>query len=257
MYEELKALCLRLEGAQAAQNMGICQANGGAVLRLPGGVGVFYGPAHVMNQGLALALGHPLPGEDLDCLEAHLAPQGGEVVVEVAAGVDPRSLTLLGSRGYFVRQFQQVWRRPIECRPPEADLEVRAASPGDHFASVVMAGFMDRDDPGSIDASGMPSSEGIPGTLAILAFVDGNPAGGGTVTVVNGVAVLSGTSVLPGFRGRGIQKALIAGRLVWAFDQGAREACSATLPGTASQASLERTGFRAAYPKLEMVRPSR
>jgi GNAT superfamily N-acetyltransferase len=254
MYEDLKALCLRLERAQAGQNMAICQANGGSVLGLLGGIGVYYGPGHFMNQGLALGLEEPLGAESLDRLEAHLAPEGGEVVVEVAAGVDSGCLGLLAERGYRLRQFQQVWQLRLDSRPREPALEVRVAAPQDGFAAVVMAGFMNLDDPRSVDATGVPFTEGVFGTKAFLAFLDGGPVAGGTVSVVDGVAVLSGTSVLPRFRGRGIQKAVIAARLAWAHDQGARTACSATLPGTASQASLERLGFRVAYPKVELAR---
>jgi GNAT superfamily N-acetyltransferase len=117
-----------------------------------------------------------------------------------------------------------------------------------------MAGFSDSDDLASVDPSQVPPVTGVEGTASFLAWVDGSPAGAGTVTVVQGIAVLSGTAVLPRFRGRGLQKGLVAARLAWAHARGAREACSVTLPATASQASLERLGFRAAYPKLELVK---
>ena len=175
-------------------------------------------------------------------------------MLELTPGAHLEVSALLHQRGYRIRQFQQVWRMPLAHRPEEPRLEHRLARPGDGFGAVVMAGFMGSDDPGAMDIKGIPSMEGVPGTAAFLSWVDGHPAGGGCVSVFDGVAVLSGTSVLPRFRGRGLQKALIAARLAWAWDQGAREACSATLPGTASQASLERAGYRVAYPKLELVK---
>ena len=68
-----------------------------------------------------------------------------------------------------------------------------------------------------------------------------------------GVAWLSGAGVLPASRGRGLQCALVRARLAWAAAQGCDLAASATEPGTASQRTLERCGFRVAYPKAVLV----
>jgi GNAT superfamily N-acetyltransferase len=86
-----------------------------------------------------------------------------------------------------------------------------------------------------------------------LVFVDGEPAGGGMLGIVDGVALLSGSSVLPRFRGKGLQKALIQARLAMAGSKGCDVACASTAPGTASQRSYETCGFRVAYPKVEMA----
>jgi GNAT superfamily N-acetyltransferase len=59
--------------------------------------------------------------------------------------------------------------------------------------------------------------------------------------------------VLPAHRGRGLQVELVRARLAWATAQGCDLAASATEPGTASQRTLERCGFRAAYPKAVLV----
>jgi GNAT superfamily N-acetyltransferase len=72
-----------------------------------------------------------------------------------------------------------------------------------------------------------------------------------------GVALLTGAGVLPERRGRGIQRALVEARLAWARARGCDLAASATLAGTASQRTLERAGFRCAYPKAILVGRSR
>lgn len=82
----------------------------------------------------------------------------------------------------------------------------------------------------------------------------GEPAGGGILGVVEGVALLAGDSVLPQFRGRALQKALVRARLAKALELGCDVACAGTAPSTASQRSYEACGFRAAYPKLELAR---
>jgi GNAT superfamily N-acetyltransferase len=105
-----------------------------------------------------------------------------------------------------------------------------------------------------VDPAGFRASTSTEGTTCFLALVAGEPAGGGTVAVSGDVAVLSGTAVLPRFRGRALQVALIRARLAHGRDRGCTLATSTTQPGTASQASLVRCGFRVAYPKLELVK---
>ena len=95
---------------------------------------------------------------------------------------------------------------------------------------------------------------GVEGAFSFLAFVEGEPAGGCTLGLVDGIALLSGDAVLPRFRGRGIQKALIRHRLNLAAEAGVDLAIASTLPSTPSQRAYERNGFRVAYPKVEMVK---
>ncbi len=263
MNQTLTSLCLRLETAQTLQNRAVAEAaarldpgSGARWERLPAATAVYFGPGHMLNQGLALGLDGPLDAAQLDRLEAVL---GAPTVVELAAGADPSAAALLAARGYRIQAFQQVWMRDLDpaerfILPPE--VEVRPFRPGeaDLFTRTVFAGFSETDDLASVDPSGFGASTATEGTTCFLAFVDGHPAGGGTVAVSGDVAVLSGTAVLPRFRGRGLQGALIRARLAHGRDRGCVLAASATLPANASQASLLRAGFRVAYTKLELVK---
>lgn len=263
MNPNLTSLCLRLETAQTLQNRAVAEAaarlhpaSGARWERLPAATAIFFGPGHMLNQGLSLALEGPLDVEQLDRLEAVL---GAPTVVELTAGADPSAAALLAARGYRIQAFQQVWMRdlaPAEAFSLPPDAEIRPLRPGeeDLFTRVVFAGFSETDDLAAVDPSAFGASTSTQGTTCFLAFVDGRPAGGGTVAVSGDVAVLSGTAVLPRFRGRGLQGALIRARLAHGLAHGCVLATSATLPGTASQASLLRCGFRVAYPKLELVK---
>jgi GNAT superfamily N-acetyltransferase len=73
--------------------------------------------------------------------------------------------------------------------------------------------------------------------------------------MTDGVALLSADGVVPLYRGRGLQLALIHARMAWAAEHGADVVTSSTEPATASQRNYEKAGFRCAYPKLVMVRP--
>jgi GNAT superfamily N-acetyltransferase len=259
----LHELCLRLECAQAEQNKAMAEADarlnpgGGARCeRIAGAYAIHLGPGHMLNQGLALGLHGPMSARDLDQLEAVV---GRPTTVELSAGADPSVAPLLAERGYRIHLFQQVWMRDLPGEDTFAEMpgiEARPLVPGEEevFGRVVFAGFMDTDDTAAVDPTPFAATLSAVGTTCFLAFVDGEPMGAGTVGLSGDVATLSGTSVLPRFRGRGGQGALIRARLAFARAHGCALAASASLPGTPSQANLERCVFRVAYPKLELVR---
>lgn len=69
------------------------------------------------------------------------------------------------------------------------------------------------------------------------------------------VCALFGLSLLPEFRRRGIQQALIAARLNSASVRGARLATIGSKPGAETERNVRRMGFATAYTKPVMVRP--
>lgn len=264
--QNLSRLCEQLEWAQARQSLAFAEAwhrSRGLPVptgEYPWGACVAVEAGHFMNQGLALGLKVPCDASALDHLEARLGQGGHPVVLELSPGADPDLATLLALRGYRVRAFQQVWCRDLKglmpkVLPPGTRVQV---DPPDAslWAQVVMAGFQERDSLDPAEASAFIDTLGVPSNHACLAFVGEEPAAAGTLGVQGELGVLSGTSVLPRFRGRGLQRVLIQARLGLAASLGCRQVCSATLPLTASQANLERMGFRVAYPKLELERPA-
>jgi len=244
-------LVRRLERAQALQNERFNQAAGGRSLSVGGGFAHCRGEAHPLNQALGLV--ERLSEADLAVVEALL---GSPTVLELSPAADPDLWPMLAQRGYRLHQFQQLWARPLTgtTAPPALDL-VRTAKvhEADLYNRIVCAGFMERDDWRELDPL-FNTSLDVKDAWGFLAFVDGQPAGGGMLGIVDGVALLSGSSVIPRFRGRGLQKALIRARMAFAEALDCDLACASTAPGTASQRSYEACGFRAAYPKVEMAR---
>lgn len=78
---------------------------------------------------------------------------------------------------------------------------------------------------------------------AVRATRNGEPAGSGIVIVSSGAASLWSGSVLPAYRGHGIQRALIAERLRIAIARGARVCFSLAEPGGRSARNLVAMGF--------------
>lgn len=251
MSHDFPALARRLERAQALQNERFHRADGSRSLPVGGGFAHLHGEGHPLNQALGLI--DPMTEADLTALEAFL---GAPTVLELSPAADPSLWPLLASRGYRLHQFQQLWVRPLTTAEgvlPFPEVRIAAASEAQVFNRVVCAGFMERDDWRDLDPPFKISLD-VPEAWGFLAFVDGEPAGGGMLGIVEGVALLSGDGVIPRFRGRGLQRALIRSRLAVAAARGCDLACASTAPGTASQRSYEASGFRAAYPKVEMAR---
>lgn len=251
MSHDFLSLVRRLERAQALQNERFNQASGNRSRPVGGGFAHFRGEAHPLNQALGLV--DPVTEAELAAVEAFL---GVPTVLEMSPAADPALWPLLALRGYRLQQFQQLWVRPLdsaEAMVPSPQVRIAEAAEADLYNRVVCAGFMERDDWRHLEPPFRTSLE-VADAWGFLAFVGDEPAGGGMLGIVDGVALLSGDGVIPSFRGQGLQKALIHYRLSFAAARGCDLACASTAPGTASQRSYEASGFHAAYPKVEMAR---
>jgi len=251
MSFDLNALIHRLESAQARQNDRFNRASGGQSLLVGGGFAHFRGEAHPLNQALGLV--EPVSEDELAAVEVFL---GDPVVLELSPGADAGLWPLLAARGYRVHQFQQQLTHDLErIEAPDPAFEIRPIRSGesDLQSRVVGAGFFERDNWQGFDPP-FTTPESVKDSLRYLAFADGEPAGGATLGWNDGVAMFGGDAVLPHFRGRGLQKALIRARLLAAKELGCDIATASTLPSTPSQRAYEACGFRVAYPKIEMTR---
>jgi GNAT superfamily N-acetyltransferase len=158
-------------------------------------------------------------------------------------------------RRYAVRDFQQVWVRSLGPADAGAGIRVRPAEPEgeDLWVDLFAEAFL------GVMPGGMPGREAlramakVDGQAVFLAFEDGMAAGVALASDLDGVALLTGAGVIPAFRGRGLHGELVAARLTWARARGCDLAVSTTRSGTASQRTLERAGFRCAYPKAVLV----
>ena len=93
-------------------------------------------------------------------------------------------------------------------------------------------------------------------TRLYLAWLYGQPVGGGALEMHDGVAALMAAETLPAFRKRGIHTALLDARLAAAGDAGCDLAMVHTRPGAASQRNVLRAGFQLVYTVTTMVLPT-
>jgi GNAT superfamily N-acetyltransferase len=252
MHFDLNALMRRLESVQALQNRLFCLNAKGTDRPLGGGYALFHGPGHMLNQALGQI--DPIDPVELDAVEVLLGQGDHPVLLELSPALDPGSWALLTEHKFRIHQFQQLLVHTLTTIPAACGIEVHSVHDEERSltAQVVAACYSERDDWLDVDIPfSVPT---VPWSGLWLATVDGEPAGGGTLSVLEGVALLGGDGVLPRFRGKGVQKAIIVARLRAAVELGADIACASTLPSTPSQRAYEACGFRVKYPKVEMIK---
>jgi GNAT superfamily N-acetyltransferase len=233
---------------------------GAAVEPLAGGRAVFAGPGSPLTEAKAMGLHGPVTEADLDRLEAFYFGRREPCRVFVCPMADPSLVEGLGRRGYRLSGFENFLAMPLVPDatepPPLPGIEIHPADPdaADLYASVVAPNFAGPEGPTDDLSDLIASMFGIEHSSAFLAFVDGQPAGGGAVLIHRGVALLAGAATLPAYRNRGVHAALHHARLALARRSGCDLAAQGAQPGSTSQRNAERRGLRVAYTRAILVR---
>jgi GNAT superfamily N-acetyltransferase len=271
-----RALARRLEeadgesGARFARTLaGLRPGTAATADRVAGGYAVYAGVGSPWTLAVGLGMDGPVGEGDLDRVEAFYRSRGVLTQVEVCPLADPSLLEMLGARGYRVTEFGNVLVRKLapkgsEPRAPKGvegtpgapkGVKVTAVAAGevDEWARSVARGFAAPEEIPPVLLGLFGTLGRVPGATPFLARVEGAIAGGGLVTIDQGLARLSGASTLPEFRGRGVHRALLQARLELAAAAGAGLATAQALPGSAAQRNAERLGFTVAYTRAKMA----
>jgi GNAT superfamily N-acetyltransferase len=232
---------------------------GSTSIEVAGGSAIFAGVDSPITQAFALGLSGPVTDEEIDRLEDFYRSRGAAVNVELCPYADPSIVKIFRERGYGVLEYSNVLARELKpCEEfPASDgrLRVRRVEADDEatWARVISRGFSETDDVPQIFLEFAETGVRTPAYACFIAEIEGAAAGGGIVTIHNGVATLAGTSTLPSFRNQGSQTALIQARLVYAASRGCELAMVTTMPGTISQRNVERQGFRVVYSRSKLI----
>jgi GNAT superfamily N-acetyltransferase len=230
------------------------------------GVAAFIRQGSPMNKVIGVGLEAPIDDATLDSVERLFGERHEPVRVELSTLAAPEAGRQLTVRGYRLFGFENVLaRRLAGVEAPHTErARIERIAPGQEqlWKDVVLGGVM------APDATGVPPDDysrevvdtviqdslAARGFARYLARLDGAPAGGGSLYVHDGVALLTGSATLPQHRRRGVQAALIAHRLYDARAAGAELAVITTAPGTQSQANVMRLGFALIYARAILVR---
>jgi GNAT superfamily N-acetyltransferase len=260
------ALAQRLERAEAKASAAFVESrarvtpSAGAEWRdVRGAYAMFDGVGSPITQTFGLGLFSPPTGDQLGEIEAFFRDRGADVFHEVSPLADPAVLTVLPERGYRPIELTSVMHMPVTrdrrstTRRPSAELTVRRTEPGEEslWAETMARGWAEMADLGAFMLDFGRISADCEGRVSFLAEWNGAPIAAAAIAAHDGVALLTGASTDPAFRGRGAQAALLDIRLDYAASSGCDLAAMGALPGSASQRNGERQGFRIAYTRIK------
>jgi GNAT superfamily N-acetyltransferase len=251
-----------LAGIEFARSWAKLNAFTGEVfLPVAGGHAGFGGLDSPVTQAFGLGLDGPVTEADMTAMEEFYRAHGAPVNIETCPLADPSLLKLLNERGYRPIEYSNVFVREITDGDakswPDPASSVRVLRPtedeAESYSLVVMKSFFGNADipPGFLKV--FVSCFYAERAYFYRAEVDGVPAGGGMMSIHQGVASLGGAGTLPDFRNRGVQRALLLARLAEAAREGCDLAMVATAPGSGSQRNVERLGFRVVYTRTKFL----
>lgn len=252
-----------LAGVEFARSWARLNSFAGEVfLPVAGGLAGFGGIDSPVTQAFGLGLNGPVTEADMAGMEEFYRAHGSPVNIETCPLADPSLLKLLNERGYTPIEYSNVFTRELtdgDSRAwPDPASEVRVRRPAEdeaeNYSLVVARSFFESTEISPEFLSVFISCFYAAGAFFFIAEVDGVPAGGGMMSIHQGVTSLGGTGTLAEFRNRGVQKALLLARLAVAVENGCDLAMVATQPGSGSQRNVERQGFRVVYTRTKFLK---
>src|ERR1700721_2773648 len=235
-----------------------------AVEPVGGGIWGFCRVEAPVPQAMGVGINGPVEDDDLNRVGDFFLTRNAPPAAEICPFVDMSLYEKFATRGYRLLEVSNVLIRQIEklaagVRPfdPPPGVTVRPANPDEAklWTRTVAQGFAEHF---PVTQEILDVMEGFfhgKSAQAFMAFVDGEVAGGGALTVHDGVCGLFGASTLPAMRGRGGQAQMLRTRIDWAISHGCDLAASIAQPGSISHRNIERTGFRVAYTRTKLMRP--
>ena len=268
-------LAARIDKAESRLTSGAAEAIRDAglqkrvmIIPIAGGKAVYAGPAAPMNKLIGLGFDGPLDLSVLNEVEREWRDRTEPVRVELSILADPAVGETMTQRGYRLHGFENVLGRSLKALEPvksnpELTVEVVQDSDTTAWMDIAVTSFLELDGTGSGPDDSMSREEMIrvlsdfmvvPGFVKYLGRIGGQPVGGASMRLDEGLAQVCGAGTLPAFRGRGMQKALLARRLADAQAAGCDLAVVTTAPGSRSQENVMRRGFELLYTRAVLVK---
>jgi GNAT superfamily N-acetyltransferase len=253
-------LARRLEAAHAWR--GVEYAHAQAILHpdwraaaeaIGSGFAIYAGPDSPVNWVIGAGLRGPVRANDWKRMHEFYGVRGEQARFALCPLADRSLLDLLHCHCYrltgFLNVLACVLPDQVVSLPWPGGVAVNRADPGDAelWIRTTAQGFAGTDTPTREDMDILAPNFQAANALPFLALVDGQPAGGGSILVHEGVAEFGGDSTRLAYRRRGVHMALLQARLAAARELGCDLALLLAEPGSGSQRDAERVGFRVAY----------
>jgi len=114
----------------------------------------------------------------------------------------------------------------------------------DLYLDLFQQAFADREENAPEYRAFQWAEDTLPGSVRYVAEIEGQPVAMASFPIVNGVGFFGTAGVLPAYRGRGIQSALIRQRIADAAGLGCDLILGGGSPGTTYYRNFERAGLR-------------
>lgn len=226
-------------------------------LRIAGGVALFAGAGSPLSQAYGMGFDGPVGHDDFEELEEFYNERGTPTIVDACLAAHPSLLQVLEERDYSLLSKTDTLVRRLDNLEDIEEVDIPGleiiTDPGPVWAETVLEGFYPGDDVPLYLRAIYHTYLDLPSTECFLALMDGEPAGGGALGVFEEIGMMYSTSVLPEFRGRGIQKALLQARLGYALREECEVAMVFTDPGSTSQRNVMKQGFEITHTKVKMI----
>lgn len=195
--------------------------------------------------------------EDLEAIRSFYRgrTEAFEMVMNPFAMAD--AWNMLFEAGARLQSFESVlFRQTGHFDAANLDVEVEEIGPDglDLWGRVSTEAFFGPEPPPFADDLAA-LLKAVPDHRRFVAYVDREPAATASLVERRGFAFLGGAAVLPEFRGRGIQRALISHRMLAASER-CHTAFVEALPGSVSQRNAEQLGFRLGFSQASLLMPS-
>ena len=262
------ALARRLERCEAHANRRFVESRarrvpdiGATWIEAGGAYALFDGVGSPLTQTFGLGVFEPVTPAVLDTIEAFFGSRGADTFHEVSPLADPSALALLNERGYRPCEFTAVLFQPLPAAgpsgalPPDTEVRLVREDERDAWAATALQGWSEFPEVLEFVSSFGPTAAAAEDAYQFMAVQRGTPIATGSLSIHGDVALLAGASTVPGARGQGAQRALLAARLAHASAQGCSVAMMGASPGSGSQRNAERSGFRIAYTRIKWQRP--
>jgi ribosomal protein S18 acetylase RimI-like enzyme len=208
-----------------------------------------------------LGFGDALTGEVLDRVEDFYRSHKAPSQVDLTPLHEAEVFEMFKSRGYSIAELNNVLFRGLDPEEefPEAPTgcEIRRGSPEEarELGGIVEKAFFPDGAPEAYQDLLTPLYR-MDGALTFAACVDGKAVAcaAGLTIPEHRVFALCGAGTAVGFRGRGLQTALLRRRMKAAAEAGCEYAVVVTNGGSGSQRNCERLGFRVAYSKVTVIK---
>src|SRR6266404_1747579 len=180
---------------------------GDVFIPVAGGHASFGGIESPLTQAFGLGLTGPVTEADMAAMEEFYRAYGATVNIETCPLAGPSLLKLLNERGYRPIEYSNVFVRELtdgDSRAwPDPTSEVRVRRPAleeaESYSRLVAKSFFENAEvsPALLDI--FSSCFQAAGAFFFMAEVDGVPAGGGMMSIHQGVASLGGAGTIPEF----------------------------------------------------------